>query len=130
MAAFILPAHPSAMRMSHPSASTALTLISFPQIPVKTPQDSAQMTVAHHCAAGFQSRLAVCSRIRADENVNVSAKMWYVGLMMQGEPPVKTAAMTPAAKGNANPAISLSTLISFLFFAKVVIIFLTLHGYI
>ena len=37
--------------------------------------------------------------------------------------------MTPAAKGNANPAISLSTLISFLFFAKVVIIFITLHGY-
>ena len=48
---------------------------------------------------------------------------------MQGEPPVKTAATTAAAKGNANPAISLSTLISFLFFAKVVIIFVTLRGY-
>ena len=38
------------------------------------------------------------------------------------------AAMTPAAKGRANPAISLSTFISSLFFAKVAINFLTLHG--
>lgn len=37
------------------------------------------------------------------------------------------AAMTPAANGNENHAISLSTFISFLFFAKVAIIFITLR---
>jgi hypothetical protein len=55
--------------------------------------------------------------------------MWYVGLVVQGDPAVMTAAVTPAAKGNANPAISLSTFISFLFFAKVDIIFVTLRKY-
>ena len=38
------------------------------------------------------------------------------------------AAMTPAANGNENHAISLSTFISFLFFAKVAIIFITLRS--
>jgi hypothetical protein len=47
--------------------------------------------------------------------------------MMQGEAPGIKAAVTPAANGNANPAISLSIVISFLFFAKVLIIFVTLQ---
>ena len=34
----------------------------------------------------------------------------------------------PMVNGSTNPAISLSTIISFLFFAKVAIIFLTLRG--
>ena len=38
------------------------------------------------------------------------------------------AAIAPAANGSTNPAISLSTIISFLFFAKLAIIFLTLRG--
>ena len=41
-----------------------------------------------------------------------------------------TTAVTPAANRNANPAISCQAFISFLFFAKVVIIFITLHRYI
>jgi hypothetical protein len=35
----------------------------------------------------------------------------------------------PAANGSANPAISLSAVISLLFFAKIAINFLTLRGY-
>ena len=38
------------------------------------------------------------------------------------------AAIIPMVKGRTNPAISLSAIISFLFFAKVAIIFLTLRG--
>ena len=49
--------------------------------------------------------------------------------MVWGKAPKVTDAATPAAKGNANPAISLSTFISFLFFAKVDIIFVTLRRY-
>ena len=77
----------------------------------------------------LQSFLDECKSRAADNNVAVSANIGYVGLMMQGEAPRTTAALTPAAKGNANAAISCSALISFLFFAKVVIIFVTLHGY-
>ena len=65
----------------------------------------------------------------ADIMTDVSAMVGYVGLMLQGEAPRMTAAKTPAAKGNANAAISRSTLISSLFFAKVVNIFVTLHRY-
>ena len=38
------------------------------------------------------------------------------------------AVIIPATNGSTNPAISLSAIISFLFFAKVAIIFLTLRG--
>ena len=38
------------------------------------------------------------------------------------------AAIIPMVNGTTNPAISLSAVISFLFFAKVAIIFLTLRG--
>ena len=49
---------------------------------------------------------------------------------MQEEEPMAIDAMTPAVKGNATPTNSLSTVISFLIFAKVDIIFVTLHRYI
>ena len=38
------------------------------------------------------------------------------------------AIIIPTTNGSTNPAISLSAIISFLFFAKVAIIFLTLRG--
>ena len=41
---------------------------------------------------------------------------------------MKLARRTPAAKGNANPAMSLTSVISLRIFAKVAIIFLTLRG--
>ena len=47
--------------------------------------------------------------------------------MSYDDDPAYVASATPAAKGNENPAISLSTFISYLFFAKVAIIFITLQ---
>jgi hypothetical protein len=43
--------------------------------------------------------------------------------------PEYIARRTPAVKGRAIPAVSLSTFISLLFFAKVAIIFITLQRY-
>jgi hypothetical protein len=96
---------------------------------MNSPQVNAVSTTRDHCKEMFHLHLDGHNSSAADRKVAVSAMVGYVGLMMQGEAPRMTAAETPAAKGNADAAISLSTLISFLFFAKVVNIFVTLRGY-
>jgi hypothetical protein len=54
-------------------------------------------------------------------HVPASGMCWYTDVY---DPVVKN---VPAAKGRTNPAKSLSSFISFLFFAKVAIIFITLQ---
>ena len=48
--------------------------------------------------------------------------------MVKKAPVSAVDAIIPMVNGSTNPAISLSAIISFLFFAKVAIIFLTLRG--
>ena len=48
--------------------------------------------------------------------------------MVKKAPVSAVDAIIPMVNGSTNPAISLSAIISFLFFAKVAIIFITLHG--
>lgn len=61
-------------------------------------------------------------RIHTDVGMAAFSPMFPVGKNMYAD-------ITPKAKGNANPAKSLSSVISLLIFANVGIIFVTLRGY-
>lgn len=124
----IRPARISASRVASCGVPVALMFIIISDAPVKQPQKNPAAATAvlrnmppQALVKGWDR--SVASRIVATRN-NIHV------LDLQAErnglhPVVKYA---PAAKGNANPAMSLSSIISLRIFAKVGIIFLTLRG--
>ena len=106
------------------AGSMALIQSSFPHSPQNPPRSKARNAIAvQECdilrPAGCMTRLNAAETAVSETDAFM---IW-----MSYDDPAYVASATPAAKGNENPAISLSTFISYLFFAKVAIIFITLQ---
>ena len=98
-------------------------------IPVNTPLKNAVRNINMIVGCVFQTCLSRHRRqIIVDERAS-GGKQKTRGFLMNKEYEKNAVINIPAVNGRTNPAISLSTFISRLFFAKVAIIFITLQGY-
>ena len=91
------------------------------------PDENATVPVRMHKVLVLNVFLEGCISVNRHIAVTASAAAGLVVSIPERLIPEYAARRTPAVKGNANPAVSLSTLISFLFFANVAIIFITLQ---